>query len=412
MTIQIKYPKRRAENLYDDIWIPEESLDIRAEVRAFADKELAPVAHKINTTPESRESFPRQIFEKMAEANLYQIPFSKEFGGRGLKYPILATQIVQEELSYYSNSVAAALYDAPIALLGASLTRFATPHLQDKYLSRVVSGELVASFASSEPQASTDLSVDALLTEATRVDGGFLVNGKKRWITNSCVADFMVFLCKVEGKLTMLLTDMDVDGICVSDPDKKMGNLAQLTSDVTFQDLFVPVENIVGKEGEGLKVALTALTEGRLAVGAMGLGLAQAAFDHAVEFMENRKVFGKELARMQHWQYKFAEHAISLESSRTLCYKAAYSIDVSGRSDNPLCSMAKVQATRLSRELATDAVQVCGALGVVRELGGTGELRPVETIYRDCKFGELYEGTNEVLLSLISRSVFDRSMLD
>jgi alkylation response protein AidB-like acyl-CoA dehydrogenase len=128
--------------------------------------------------------------------------------------------------------------------------------------------------------------------------------------------------------------------------------------------------------------------------------------------MEKRKVFGKELARMQHWQYKFAEHAISLESARTLCYKAAYSVDVSGRSDNPLSSMAKVQATRLSRELANDAVQVCGALGVVHELGGTGELRPVETIYRDCKFGELYEGTNEVLLSVIARSVFDRSMLD
>ena len=412
MTTQIRYPKRRADNLYDDIWIPEESLDIRAEVRAFADKELAPVAHKINTTPESRESFPRQIFEKMAEASLYKIPFSKEFGGRGLKYPILATQIVEEELSYYSNSVAAALFDAPIALLGTALRRFAAPHLQDKYLSGVLSGELIASFATSEPQASTDLSVDALLTEATRVDGGYLVNGKKRWITNSCVADFMVFLCKIEGKLTMLLTEMDVDGISVSDPDKKMGNLAQLTSDVTFQDLFVPAENIVGKEGEGLKVALTALTEGRLAVGAMGLGLAQAAFDHAVEFMEKRKVFGKELARMQHWQYKFAEHAISLESARTLCYKAAYSVDVSGRSDNPLSSMAKVQATRLSRELANDAVQVCGALGVVHELGGTGELRPVETIYRDCKFGELYEGTNEVLLSVIARSVFDRSMLD
>ena len=398
--------------MYDDIWIPEESLGIRAEVRAFADKELAPVAHKINTTPESRDSFPRQMFKKMGEAGLYRIPFGKQYGGRGLQYPVLATQIVEEELSYYSNSVAAALYDAPIALLGTSLRRFASPHLQDKYLLGVVSGDLVASFATSEPQASTDLSVNALLTEATRVDGGYLVNGKKRWITNSCVADFMVFLCKVEGKLTMLLTDMDVEGVGVSDPDKKIGNLGQLTSDVTFQDLFVPAENIVGKEGEGLKIALTALTEGRLAVGAMGLGLAQAAFDHAVEFMEKRKVFGKELARMQHWQYKFAEHAISLESTRTLCYKAAYSVDVSGRSDNPLSSMAKVQATRLTRELANDAVQVCGALGVVRELGGTGELRPVETIFRDCKFGELYEGTNEVLLSIIARSVFDRRFLD
>ncbi len=407
-----RFPKRRANQLYVDTWLPEETLAIREEVRAFAEKELAPVAHRINTTPESKDSFPWEMLKKIGDAGIYRIPFPKEHGGRGLQYPVLASQVVEEELAYFSNSVAAALYDAPMALLGASLLRFGSKELLDRYLPKLMTGEITASFATSEPLASTDLSVKSLSTIAERVEGGYRINGVKRWITNACVADFLLFLCKVDNKLTMLLTDMSVEGISVSEPDKKMGNLGQLTSEITFKDVFVPAQNLLATEGGGLKVALSALTEGRIAVGSMSVGLAQAAFDHAAEFMEHRKVFGRELARMQHWQNVFAKHAIAIESARNLCYKAAYLVDTTGSTDSPIGAMAKVAATSLSCDVARDAMQVCGAMGFARELGASGEPQYLEAIYRDSKIGEIYEGTNEVMLSIIARSIFGRDFVD
>jgi len=405
-----KLPRRRANDLYVDTWLPEETQAMRQEVRAFAEKELAPIAHQLNTPPENKDNFPWELMKKMGDAGILRIPYAKEMGGRGLKYPLLASQVAEEELAYFSNGAAAALYDAPMALLGASLLRFAPDEIAQTYLPQLMSGEITGSFATSEPAASTDLSPDVLSTIAEAVPGGFRVNGAKRWITNACVASVLVFLCKTEEGLTMLFTRMDEEGITVSDPDKKMGNLAQLTSDITFDNVFVPEANVIGQKGRGLRVALSALTEGRVAVASMGVGLGQAAFDHATEFMEQRKVFGKTLSSMQHWQNIFANYAIELENARNLCYKAAYVIDTTGGTESPLGPMAKTYATKLSSKIASDAMQVCGAMGFVRELGATGELRPIEAIYRDTKIGEIYEGANEVMLTVIARSIFGKNV--
>lgn len=406
MTLSI--PPRRANQLSHDAWLPEETRRIRAEVREFAEAVLRPLAQRLNTTPESRESFPRELFEAMAKAGLYTIPFPASVGGRGLTYPTLATLTVLEELAYFSPGAASALYDGQAILVGKTLER-APAHLRNKYLSALVRGDFVGAFATSEPEASTDLSPQVMQTTATQTEGGYLINGRKRWITNSVAADHILVLCRSGERQTMLLADMRAKGVSVGEPDRKMGNHAQLTADVIFENVFVPEDHVVGSEGSGLRVALGALTQGRMGIGAVGVGMAQAAFDFAADHMGRRKVFGQELARFQHWQFTFAEHAIALESARSLYQKAAYRLDTEGEADLE-AAMAKISGSRLAVDVARDAIQVCGAYGFVRELAATGQYYPLESIYRDAKIGEIYEGANEIQRWIVARHIFGREL--
>jgi alkylation response protein AidB-like acyl-CoA dehydrogenase len=181
----------------------------------------------------------------------------------------------------------------------------------------------------------------------------------------------------------------------------------QLTADVVFENVFVPDDHVVGTEGGGLRVALGALALGRMGIGAIGVAMAQAAFDHSADYMCKRKVFGQELARMQHWQYLFAEHAVGIEQARSLYQKAGYRYDVEGGAEVE-AAMAKLVGSRLAVDVARDAIQVCGAYGFVRELSATGELMPLESIYRDAKIGEIYEGANEIQKWVIARNIFGR----
>jgi alkylation response protein AidB-like acyl-CoA dehydrogenase len=400
------HPNRRADSLFKDVWLPDETRLIRAEVREFAQDVIRPVAHQLNTTPESKEAFPRTQFDAMARAGLYAIPYPADVGGRGLEFPTLATLTVLEELGYYSRGLASALYDGQAILVGKTLEK-APPYLRNKYLPALIRGEFVGSFATSEPEASTDLSVASMQTIATQVAGGWRINGRKRWITNSAVADWILVLCRSGERLTMLMADMHAEGISVGKPDFKMGNHAQLTSDIVFDNVFVPDDHVVGTEGGGLRVALGALALGRMGIGAIGVAMAQAAFDHAADYMCKRKVFGQELARMQHWQYLFAEHAVGLEQARSLYQKAGYRYDVEGGAEVE-AAMAKLVGSRLAVDVARDAIQVCGAYGFVRELSATGELMPLESIYRDAKIGEIYEGANEIQKWVIARNIFGR----
>lgn len=401
------HPARRADTLFHDVGLPDETRRIRAEVREFAQDVLCPVAHRLNTTPESKEVFPREQFDAMARAGLYTIPFPADVGGRGLEFPTLATLTVLEELAYYSRGLASALYDGQAILVGKTLEK-APAALRNKYLPALIRGEFVGSFATSEPEASTDLSATSMQTTATQVAGGWRINGRKRWITNSPVADWIVVLCRSGERLTMLMADMRAEGVSVGKPDLKMGNHLQLTADVVFDKVFVPDDHVVGTEGGGLRVALGALALGRMGIGAIGVAMAQAAFDHAADYMCKRKVFGQELARMQHWQYLFAEHAVGLEQARSLYQKAGYRYDVEGSAEVE-AAMAKLVGSRLAVDVARDAIQVCGAYGFVRELSATGELMPLESIYRDAKIGEIYEGANEIQKWVIARNIFGRA---
>jgi len=239
------YPARRSDRLFNDCFLPPETLGVRAEVRQFADDLIRPLAHQINTTPESRSSFPHALFKAMGAAGLYRIPFPADVGGRGLEFPTLATVTVLEELAYYSPSLASALFDGQAILVGQTLNG-AGPGLRNEYLPRLVRGEFVGSFATSEPEASTDLSPGNMRTVANKVEGGWEITGKKRWITNSVAADYIAVLCRTGERQTFLFADMRAKGVTVSDPDRKMGNFVQLTADVEFDHVFVPDSHVIG----------------------------------------------------------------------------------------------------------------------------------------------------------------------
>jgi alkylation response protein AidB-like acyl-CoA dehydrogenase len=370
---------------------------------------IKPRAHALNTTPESRTSFPRDIFDAMAEANIFGIPFPADVGGRGLKHPTLALLVALEEIGYFSSGIASALCDAQLILVGQTLDR-AAPNLRGRYLPAIIRGEIVCAFATSEPGASTDLSPGAMQTVARKVDGGWSITGRKRWITNAIAADHILVLCKTDERAqTLLLVNTRDNHVTVSDPDLKMGNHPQLTSDVMFDGAFVPDDHVVGTVGSGLRAALGALMVGRMGIGAIGVAMAQAAFDIACDHMETRKVFGQELARFQHWQFTFAEHAISLESARALYQKAAVMLDAGGAPDIE-AAMAKVTGSRLAVDVARDAIQVCGASGFMRRISGDNQEHALEAIYRDSKIGEIYEGANEIQKWIIARRIFGRAL--
>jgi alkylation response protein AidB-like acyl-CoA dehydrogenase len=392
----------------EDALLPEETRGIQREARAFAEAVLRPLAHALNCTPERRDGFPSEVFKAIADARLYEVPFAKDVGGRGLEFPTLATLTVVEELGYYSAGIASALYDAQAILVGKTLDR-AGGRLREEYLPRLIRGEFVGSFATSEPAASTDLSVQSVRTLAQPLEGGWMINGHKRWITNSVAADYIVLLCRTAETLSLFLVDMHQTGVRVGEPDLKMGNHAQLTADVHFKDVFVPADHVLGAPGSGLRAALGSLALGRMGIGAVGVGLAQRAFDVATDYTMRRTVYGKPIAAFQHWQFRFAEHALEIEAARLLYQKAGLLADV-GQDSTALAAMAKIKGSALAVEVARDAIQACGGYGFARLVSGDEEAWPLEAVYRDAKIGEIYEGANEVQKWIIARTIFGREI--
>ncbi|MDB5975015.1 MAG: acyl-CoA dehydrogenase [Nevskia sp.] len=401
-------PRRLSDTLYSDMLLPPETIEIRNEARAFADRVLRPIAHELNCTPERADAFRFDVFKAIADAGLYEIPYGKDVGGRGLTYPTLGTLVVTEELAYYSPGIASAMYDAQAILVGGTLNS-AGGTLRREFLPRIVRGEFVASFATSEPEASTDLSPAAIRTVATRAQGGWTLNGVKRWITNSPAAEFVVLLCRTGDQLSMMLANMRDPGVKVSAPDLKMGNHPQLTADITFTNVFVPDEHVVGAVGGGLRVALSSLMLGRMGIGAVGVGMGQRAMDVATDYIQHRKVYGRPIASFQHWQFRFAELATELETARSLYLKGAYVQDRGGDA-SILASMAKVKGSETAVDIARQAIQACGAYGFARHISGSNEKWPLEAIYRDAKIGEIYEGANEIQKWIVARQIFGRTI--
>ncbi|MHB9841840.1 acyl-CoA dehydrogenase family protein [Paraburkholderia terrae] len=408
LNIHRAMPPRHQPMLYHDLLTPDETMSIREEVRRFADEHIAPVAWEIGHREEAVANFPHDLFRKMADAGLFRIPFAAEVGGRGLKNPATATAAMIEELAYHSNSVAAVV-DVHCILAGHALEH-ASPELQARYLAPLLAGEKIGSFATTEPDASTDLNVNVMQTIATKNASGYVINGRKRFITNAPVADFVVLLCVDEDRMTEIVVDLDSPGVRVGEPDRKMGNHGQLTADIYFDNVQVSAESVVGAPGGGLKIALQTLTYGRIGIAASGVGMAQATFDHSVERLKTRKAFGKAIAQFQHWQFKLAERATEIENARNLYLKAALRMDAGQNFPEPEAAMAKWYATNLAAEFARDGVQIFGGYGFMQELAADASHYRVEEIYRDCKIAEIYEGTNEIQKLVIARAIFGKTL--
>lgn len=397
-------PRRHADRLYHDQLTTLETDQVRREVRALAETQLRGPAQRLAQTDESPESFAWDAFNALGNAGVFAIPFADDVGGRGLTRPVSATTAALEEIAYISNSLAAVV-DVHCILAGHALAH-GSPKLQQRYLTSVVSGAAVGAFATTEPGASSDLSVRALTTTARAAGDRWIINGHKRFISNAPVAGFVTVLCKVDQASAMIVVELPCSGVTIGRPDRKLGNRGQLTADLLFDNVEVPHANLIGEVGDGLRVALQTLTYGRLGIAATGVGMAQACFDFAVDHLLRRRAFGKRLADFQHWQFVMAERAIELEAARSLYVKAARRLDDGVTFPEPEAAMAKVYGTRLAVDLARDAIQIFGGYGFLRELGSDGQVFPLEQIYRDAKIGEIYEGTNEIQKWIIARTIF------
>ncbi len=401
---------RTQEQMAHDVWLPDEIVELRAQARAAVERRLVPHAREIGQREESVESFPWEAFRGLADEGLFAVPFGADYG-RGLEHPMLGTCTVTEEIAYHSSSMAG-VYDGQCILVPQTLT-FATQEMRARLIPELISGKTAFSFATTEPETSSDLTAERMQTIAEETPDGFVLNGRKRWITNSIVAGWVSVLVRAgagSNRATMLLVDLSSPGVRIGAPDLKMGHRGQITADIVFTDVLVPHENLLGTAGNGLSVALSALVRGRVGIGAAGVGVAQAALDLAVERLRTRHVFGGPLGAMQHWQFTMAQRATEIECARTLYQKAATLLDRGDRHAEPEAAMAKAYGTRLANDLVREAIQIHGALGFARQVAESGESVRLEEMYRDAKILEIFEGANELQQWIVARQLIGRDV--
>lgn len=402
---------RTQDRMTHDVWLPDEIVAVRATARAAVEKRLAPHARDIGTREESADSFPWEAFRGLAEEGLFAVPFGADFGA-GLAHPMLATCTVTEEIAYHSSSMAG-VYDGQCILVPQTLT-YASDELRARLIPELTSGRTAFSFATTEPETSSDLTAERMQTVAEpTADGDYLLNGRKRWITNSVVAGWVSVLVRAgagSDRAAMFLVELSTPGIRIGAPDLKMGHRGQITADIVFDDVRGPAGNLLGQWGAGLGVALSALVRGRIGIGAAGVGVAQAALDLAVQRLRTRQVFGGPLGAMQHWQFTMAQRATEIECARTLYQKAATLLDRGDRSAEPEAAMAKAYGTRLANDLVREAIQIHGALGFARQVSESGESVRLEEMYRDAKILEIFEGANELQQWIVARQLIGRDV--
>jgi alkylation response protein AidB-like acyl-CoA dehydrogenase len=398
---------RTQDRMSHDVWLPAETRDLRARARQAVEQHLAPAARAIGSAEESVESFPWETFRALAGEGLFAVPFEAPYGP-GLEHPALGVCTVTEEIAYHSSSMAG-VYDGQCILVPQALS-FATPELRARLVPDLVSGAQAFAFATTEPEASSDLRAETLQTELIETADGYEVTGRKRWITNACVARWAAVLCRHGERTTMVLVDLHAPGVRVGAPDLKMGHRGQLTSDIVLDQVHVPAEQVLGEPGRGLAVALSCLVRGRIGIAAAGVGVAQEAMDLAVERLRTRHLFGKPLGAMQHWQFLLAGRATEIECARSLYQKAAFLLDSGDATAEPEAAMAKDYATRLAVDLVREAIQVHGALGFARSVSETGESVRLEELYRDAKILEIFEGANELQKWIVARRLIGRDI--
>lgn len=401
-------PARTAGRLYHDLLSPPEVHDARTRARAAASAVVAPHAARIASQDERHDGFPHTVFADLARQGLFRIPFPADVGGDGLAFPAAATAVTVEELAYYSNSIAAT-YDVHCILAGHAVNQ-GTRAQRYRWLRPLIAGELVGAFATSEPGASSDLSPAAVSTAAEPDGNGWRLSGRKRWITNSVAAAFIVVLARTGDRLSTFIVPADTPGVSIGTPDRKLGNRGQITADVILDQVALGPDAVLGAVGGGLKIALQTLSYGRIGIGAAGVGMAQAAFDHAAGYLAAPHAFGEPLAARQHWQFLMADRATEISAARDLYLKAALRMDAGIAFPEPEAAMAKLHGTRLAVDMARDAIQAFGGFGFTAQRGADDAVSPVEAIYRDSKIGEIYEGANEIQKWIIARSIFGRAI--
>ncbi|MCI0490200.1 MAG: acyl-CoA dehydrogenase family protein [Blastocatellia bacterium] len=376
-----------------DYLLTEEQEQLRRLVEEFVLGDVNPYYEK-----HGHEEFPWPLFRKLGELGLAAIPFPAEYGGGGLDY---STYIVAlEELSRTGSRLGGAL--AVHGLPQLILNQFGTDEQKSKYLPPMARAELLGAFALTEPHAGSDAA--SINTRASRRGDKYILRGQKIWITHGGEADIYIVMAVTEkGKgakgVSSFIVEKGAEGLAFGKRERPMG-LPHHTREVFFEDCEIPRHNLIGREGEGFRVAMTALDSGRITVAATSLGLAQAAFDHALRYATERQAFGHPIADFQGIQFMLADMATSIEAARSVTRKAAYLRD-RGLPFNAVASMAKLLATDTAMKVSTDAVQIYGGYG-------TSEDYPVQELFREAKIGQIVEGTNQIQRMIIARELLKK----
>ena len=364
---------------------------IRKTIREFSDEVVAPGALQRDRD----KKFPVEVFRQLSDLGMMGLPFPEEYEGAGADTVSFA--LVVEELSRACGSTGIT-YSAHVSLGGAPINLFGTEEQKRQFLVPICTGESLGAFGLTEPNAGSD----AGGTQTTALEDGndYIINGNKCFITNASYAKHLALTAITgrnasEKEISAVIVPTDAPGFQVIDNYEKMGLNASNTTELVLEDVRVPQENLLGKRGEGFRQFLITLDGGRIGIGAMAVGIAQAAFERALAYSKERKQFGRSLSSFQVNQFKLADMAMKLELARTMVYKAAWLKD-QGRPFSKEASMCKLYASEICMEIADQAVQLHGGYGYMKEYH-------VERFMRDGKLLEIGEGTSEVQRMVIAR---------
>ncbi|AJG70469.1 acyl-CoA dehydrogenase AcdA [Bacillus anthracis] len=371
--------------------LSEEHEMIRKMVRDFAKNEVAPTAAE----RDEEERFDRAIFDQMAELGLTGIPWPEEYGGIGSDY--LAYVIAIEELSRVCASTGVTL-SAHTSLAGWPIFKFGTEEQKQTFLRPMAEGKKIGAYGLTEPGSGSD--AGGMKTIAKRDGDHYVLNGSKIFTTNGGIADiYVVFaLTDPESKqrgTSAFIVESDTPGFSVGKKESKLGIRSSPTTEIMFEDCRIPVENLLGEEGQGFKIAMQTLDGGRNGIAAQAVGIAQGALDASVAYARERYQFGKPIAAQQGIGFKLADMATDVEAARLLTYQAAW-LESEGLPYGKESAMSKVFAGDAAMKVTTEAVQVFGGYGYTKDY-------PVERYMRDAKITQIYEGTQEIQRLVISR---------
>ena len=369
---------------------------IRDAARDFAQNEIVPIAAEFDESGE----FPHKTIKKMGEMGFMGIEVPEEYGGANmdtLAYVLALEEICKADASH------GVIMSVNNSLYCHGIMKFGTEELRKKYITPIASGKAIGAYSLTEPQSGSD--AGTMKSRATRDGDHYILNGRKSWVTSGPVADyFVVFMMtdpsKKQKGVSAFLVEGNTPGLIRGKKEPKLGIRASATSELIFEDCRVSAENLLGKEGEGFKIAMTVLDAGRIGIATQALGIAEAAYEAARQYAVTREAFGHPIGSFQGTGFKIADMKTRIEASRMLIYNAALTKERAKKSKERYsleAAMAKLFASETAMFVTHQAVQIHGGMGYSKEL-------PVERYFRDAKITEIYEGTSEIQRLVISRS--------
>lgn len=377
-----------------DFHFSEEQEMFRRAVADFVEKEVIPAAASVD----EREEFPWELFRQIAGLGWLGLRYPESYGGSGAD--AITFNLMCEELARGSLALAATV--AMQALMGTDfIYRFGSEEQKQRLLIPALAGEKIGGICMTEPGAGSDLG--AIRTTAVREGAGYRLNGTKMWITSATVANFFTVAAKTRPDagfkgVDLFLVETDRAGVRVGRQIKKLGTRASETSEVVLEDVWIPIENLLGEqEGQGMRLLRGILDQIRVMTGALSIGLARAALDSSLRYAQEREAFGQPIIKFQVIQHKLAEMATRLEASRTLVYRAAWLID-QGQPDTKISAMAKLFASEMANYVADEATRIFGAYGFAMEFDA-------QRYFRDARFLLYGGGTSEILKNIIAREL-------